>query len=49
MVMSVEGKSVFNNVLIVFGSVLLVGALLIGFRKKDVYFVQEASRPAQAA
>ena len=49
MVMSAKAQKILNNSLIIFGSVLVVGALMIQFRKKDTLFVQEASREEQMA
>lgn len=47
MVMSAKAQKILNNSLIIFGSVLVVGALMIQFRKKDTLFVQEVSREEQ--
>tara|TARA_Y100001980_G_C14551006_1_gene333980 strand:+ start:2044 stop:2193 length:150 start_codon:yes stop_codon:yes gene_type:complete len=47
MVMSAKAQNFFNNSLIIFGSALVVGALLIQFRKKDSLLVQEVSREKQ--
>ncbi len=47
--MSEKTQKILNNSLIIFGSVLVVGALMIQFRKKDTLFVQEASREEQMA
>ena len=44
MVMSAKAQKILNNSLIIIGSVFVVGALLITFRKKDTLFVQEVSR-----
>ena len=49
MVMSEKTQKILNNSLIIFGSVLVVGALMIQFRKKDTLFVQEVSREEQMA
>ncbi len=45
--MSAKAQNIFYNSLIIFGSVLVVGALLIQFRKKDSLLVQEVSRAEQ--
>ena len=38
--MSEKTQKILNNSLIIFGSVLVVGALMIQFRKKDTLFIR---------
>ena len=49
MVMSAKAQNILNNSLIIIGSLFVVGALLIAFRKKDTLFVQEVSREEEMA